>query len=218
VPSDPDAVEGILAVLADAGRLKKLKRSGWVRVGIPDPESVADHTFRLALLALLVGPHLGLNVDVMIRLALIHDLGEARVGDLTPADRVPPSEKRAREVEALSAIVDPLPDRTALYDLWGEYDAAATAEARVVRQLDKLEMAVQALEYELAFGRDLSEFWASARAGLSEPLLLQLFDRLEARRPVVSSLRSRTADRSARSPNTGSPSRRLGPRSPRRRR
>jgi putative hydrolase of HD superfamily len=177
------SVDAILSVLADAGRLKELKRAGWVRMGIPEPESVADHTFRLALMAVLIGPRLNLNVEAMVRLALIHDLGEARVGDLTPADRVSSAEKRAREAEALGLIVDQLSEGPALFDLWREYDNGATPEARIVRQLDKLEMATQALEYERQHGCDLSEFWLSARATLAEPLLIQMFDRLWLKRP-----------------------------------
>jgi putative hydrolase of HD superfamily len=183
MPGNDSTVEGILSVLADVGGLKELKRAGWVRVGIPEPESVADHSFRLAWMAILVGPRLGLNVEAMVRLALIHDLGEARVGDVTPTDRVTSSEKRAREAEALGRIVDELPEGPALYDLWREYDAGATPEARIVRQLDKLELALQALEYECQQGRDLTEFWLSARAALTEPLLVQIFDRLWSRRP-----------------------------------
>jgi 5'-deoxynucleotidase YfbR-like HD superfamily hydrolase len=178
-------VDAILSVLADAGRLKELKRAGWVRMAIPEPESVADHTFRLALMAMLVGWRLNLNVEAMLRLTLVHDLGEARVGDLTPADRVSSAEKHAREAEALGRIVDELPEGPALFDLWREYDGAATPEARIVRQLDKLEMAMQALEYERRYGRDLSEFWLSARAALAEPLLIQMYDRLWSKRPLL---------------------------------
>jgi putative hydrolase of HD superfamily len=216
VSRELDPLDGILSVLTDVGKLKRLKRAGWVRVGIPEPESVADHSFRLALLALLVGPRLGLAADKMIRLALLHDLGEARVGDLTPADRVAPSDKRAREAAAIAEIVGSLPEGPALSDLWREYDAAATPEARVVRQLDKLEMALQALEYEHQHGQDLAEFWQSARAGLSEPLLIELFDRLWARRPESSCPQTRGTDRPAASAGTESPSRRPGRRSPRR--
>jgi 5'-deoxynucleotidase YfbR-like HD superfamily hydrolase len=190
MPGDSSGVDAILSVLADAGRLKELKRAGWVRMRIPEPESVADHTYRLALMAMLVGPRLGLNAEAMLRLALVHDLGEARVGDLTPADRVDSAEKRAREAEALGQIVDELPEGPALFDLWREYDRGATPEARIVRQLDKLEMTVQALEYERTYGCDLAEFWLSARAALSEPLLVQMFDRLWSRRPLTTQAES----------------------------
>lgn len=203
-----DGFGGIRRFLEAAGRLKDLKRAGWVRVGIPSPESVADHSFRVAVMALLFGPRLGLNVDKMVRLALIHDLAESRVGDLTPTDRVTSVEKRELESLAFAEIVDGLPEGSALVDLWREYAEEATAEARAVHQLDKLELALQALVYELQYGRKLEkmrspsippapgrssrrratqnwadQFWASARTALTDPLLVQFYDDLQALRP-----------------------------------
>jgi putative hydrolase of HD superfamily len=190
-----------------AGRLKRLKRAGWVRVGVPEPESVADHSYRLALLALLLGPRLGLNVEELVRLALLHDLAEARVGDLTPADGIPPDEKQSRETAAFGEIVEAVPEGPELRATWREYEQGAGREARAVRQLDKLEMALQALEYEQAIGRDpekfrkestagasldgqgsaeswADEFWDSARAAITDPLLVELFQYLQTKRPV----------------------------------
>ncbi len=195
-----DLVAELLPVLDAAGALKRLRRAGWIRVGIPEPESVADHSFRLALMALLFGARLGLNVEKMIHLALIHDLAESRTGDLTPVDRVTPTEKQERERVAFGQIVERLPEGPALDDLWREYESGASREARIVRQLDKLEMALQALEYERHYGRHLEklrpgprlrtsmegwadQFWSSARAALSEPLLIEFYDELYALRP-----------------------------------
>jgi putative hydrolase of HD superfamily len=181
---DAESLDALLRVLGEAGALKSLRRAGWVRVGLREVESVADHSYRLALLALLIGPRLGLDTDAMVRLALLHDLGEARLGDLTPADRVPPAEKHRRESAAVAAIVAALPEAGALHRQWQAYADGATPEARVVQQLDKLEMALQALAYERAHGVDLQEFWDSARAALQEPLLIALYDRLAAQRPL----------------------------------
>ena len=184
---ETDPVAGLLPVLEAAGTLKGLKRAGWVRVGLPDPESVADHSYRVALLALLIAPRLGLDADRAVRLALLHDLPEARVGDLTPVDGVSRPDKRAQEAAALAEIAAGLPERPALEALWHDYEEAASPEARLVRQLDKLEMALQALEYEQTSGKNLEEFWASARAALTEPLLVLLCERLAAQRPASSS-------------------------------
>ncbi len=195
-----DLITVLQPLLDAAGALKRLRRAGWIRVGIPEPESVADHSFRLALMALLFGSRLGLNVEKMVHLALIHDLAEARTGDLTPADRVTSSEKRERERVAFGQIVEKLPEGLVLDDLWREYESEASPEARIVRQLDKLEMALQALEYERLYGRYLEklrprtrrrasvegwadQFWSSARAALSEPLLIEFYDELYALRP-----------------------------------
>lgn len=197
-------IEGLLTILTAAGALKRLPRAGWVRVGLPDPESVADHSFRLAILAVLFGPRLGLNTEKLLRIALLHDLAEAQVGDLTPVDQVTAEEKRTREMLAFAAIVAELPEGEGLLDLWREYEDGASAEARIAQQLDKLEMALQALEYEQRYGPTLQrlpsrfrqrlgrlppsarwadEFWASTRAALREPLLIQFYEALWARRP-----------------------------------
>lgn len=183
MPNSVHDFDQLIRTFEEAGRLKSLRRAGWVRVGLPEAESVADHSYRVALMALLLGPRLGLNTNQMIRLALLHDLGEARLGDITPADRIPPEEKHAREAVALSEVVDSLPEAPALFDLWREYAQGASPEARAVRQLDKLEMAFQTLEYERRFHRRLDEFWASVRAALTDPLLIDLYTRLELRRP-----------------------------------
>lgn len=180
--NERDRLDGILLVLEAAGQLKCIERAGWVRAGVPHPENVADHTYRVAMLALLLAPRLGLNVEKTLQLALLHDLAEARVGDLTPTDGVSPADKRAREEAAFAAIVGELPEGSALDALFREYEDETTLEARIVHQLDKLELALQALEYERATGLDLDEFWASARAALSNPLLVELYERLYAQR------------------------------------
>src|SRR5206468_12394397 len=122
-----------LAFLADVGRLKTLRRAGWVRAGVPEPESVADHTYRVAVMALLIGPRLGLNVDRLVQLALLHDLAEARIGDLTPLDTLSTGEKEARESAAFADIVGSLSEGAALYDAWRDYESGRTPEARIAR-------------------------------------------------------------------------------------
>ncbi|MGH2461439.1 MAG: HD domain-containing protein [Chloroflexota bacterium] len=205
--SEAQSFDGLIQVLSAAGVLKRVKRAGWVRVGLPQPESVADHSYRVALLAVLFGPRLGLDVERMTRLALLHDLAEARVGDLTPADGIGGSEKHAWERAAFAEIVAGLPEARSLDDLWREYETGASPEARAVHQLDKLELALQTLEYERASaseresGRRRSrrrptaarprpavawadEFWESARAALTDPLLIALYEELRRRRPM----------------------------------
>jgi putative hydrolase of HD superfamily len=190
---DP-TIASLLPILEAIDQLKALKRAGWVRVGVPNPESVAGHSYGVAMLALVLGPQLGVDVGRLLQLALVHDLGEARVGDLTPADGVSEAEKKRREGDAVAAIVAGLPQGSALVELWQEYAANATPEARIVHQLDKLDLAAQALAYEERDGLDLSEFWASARSALAEPRLIEIYDRLRALRP--------TADRASGAPRS----------------
>lgn len=162
--------DNLLDFLGQAGRLKRLRRKGWVDRGVVEPESVADHSYRLALLTLLAGSLIpGLDVSRAVVLALVHDLPEALAGDWTPFDRdleagvdpallfrSPPryhpefeAEKTARERAALRQMVAGLPDALArlLSQAWEEYETRVTPEARLVRQLDKVETALQAVEY-----------------------------------------------------------------------
>ncbi|GAC1401297.1 MAG: HD domain-containing protein [Chloroflexota bacterium] len=180
---------GYLDLLLAAGRLKRLPRTGWVREGIHDPESVAEHSYRVALLALLLAERLEqpLDRDRLIRMALVHDLAEVITGDLVVQRGVvvDPRERHAKERAeraALVALVGALDDASSYLALFDELVERDTPEARLFWQLDKLEMALQALEYEREQGKDLGEFFASVEAALHEPLLRDLYALLLARR------------------------------------
>lgn len=172
--------EPLLAALAQVGALKTLRRAGWLRVGIDAPESVADHSFRTALLALSLGPRLGVDVDRLVRLVLVHDLPESdpTVGDITPHQGIDRDEKRRREHAAMERLAARLPGGADLLALWLEYDEGASPESRAAHQFDALEMALQAAEYQAATGTDLSEFLASARARIEHPALRSVLDAL----------------------------------------
>jgi putative hydrolases of HD superfamily len=170
---DGGAEERMLRFLHLAGRLKETDRAGWKLRGIEAPESVAEHTFRLALLALVLAPKSDPPLDRArcVAMALVHDLAESLVGDITPYDGVSASEKRRREEAAMRRLSD-LADDAEILDLWREYDAAATPEARFVKELDKLETVLQASEYGRREGVEpgaLDEFWAMADRRLTSP-------------------------------------------------
>jgi putative hydrolase of HD superfamily len=166
--------------------LKQLYRQGWLRRGIPERqcESVAEHAFAVAVLALfLVDAHYpDLDRDKVLRMALLHDFGEIYAGDLTPADAVPPEEKHRREADAVAKVLGKLPKGAEYVALWQEYEARATPEAQLVWQVDRLEMGLQASVYERQGPADLSEFYGSAREALSMPELRAVLDEAEALR------------------------------------
>jgi putative hydrolase of HD superfamily len=163
-PTDPqmafDAGDDVLRFLHLAGRLKETARAGWRLRGIGDPESVAEHSFRVSLMALVLARSADPPVDRgrCVAMALVHDLAECIVGDITPYDGVSAEEKRRREREAMTRLAGLAGDPEILA-LWAEYDAGATPEARFVKELDKLETVLQAAEYEAERGADLEEFW-----------------------------------------------------------
>lgn len=92
--------EQAIDFLSVAQNLKLNKRMGWVRCGISEPESVADHQYRMSLFA-LTATCTNLDTNKLMRLSLVHDLAESIVGDITPHDGVSPEEKHRREAAAI---------------------------------------------------------------------------------------------------------------------
>ena len=137
---------------------------------------MADHSFALALLALFEGERRGLDVGRLLKLALIHDLEEAITGDLTPrsknrlcAERVDRVRRKARN-KILSRF--PAKSRASYRRLWMDLIEGQTREARLVHELDKVEMAFQADSYRRYLtGRTLEGFFLSARSAVKDPSL-----------------------------------------------
>ena len=176
---DPGTLEFLRRALA----LKDQMRRGWQRIGIERPESVADHTWGVALLALAAAEERPqLDRARLLELAITHDLAEAVLGDLIPGEYAHKGEKIARERRALEDLVEtlPLPLRGRLLARFEELASDATPEARLVHELDKLEMALQADRYH-SQGRprgDLEPFYESAARGVSDPKLADAVGRL----------------------------------------
>jgi len=144
-------MSSLLSFVKAAESLKMIRRMGWVEAGIQRPESVADHSFACAVLAMILGDLKGLNADRMIRMALLHDLHESLTGDITPRQRRDTERrKKLLEDKAQERILSELP--TPLKRKYGrlisDYRNQNSREAKLMRELDKLEMALQALQYQ----------------------------------------------------------------------
>jgi putative hydrolase of HD superfamily len=141
-----DEVQRILSFLALSERLKCELRHSWLSSG--RQESVAEHSWQMALMALLMHRHLAQPVDIekTLKMVLVHDLVEAVVGDVPYFDTGERKRLKAvREQEAIGTIraaLDPVTGQE-IYDLWQEYEAKATAEARFATALDHLEVQIQ---------------------------------------------------------------------------
>ena len=144
--------------------LKDVLRQGWVNAGVDAPESVAAHSWGMAVLALKLCPE-DLSLEHVLKLCLVHDLPEVIVGDLTPQDDV--STKSADERAAMEQLA---PEWVALFD---EYEHQTTPEAVFVKKLDKLDMALQAKVYMERSELDLNQFIDSARKTLGDHDLLR---------------------------------------------
>lgn len=176
-----EAFRPVLDAYVQINQLKQLYRQGWLRRGVPRDrcETVAEHTAGVAWLTLLLAPETdGLDAERALRMALIHDLGETHAGDITPADGVSEADKRARERLALQAVVARLPRGADWLALWEEYELGRSPEARFVREVDRLEMGLQAAIYRAEGLVDPTDFVASARGAVATPAFRHLLDEL----------------------------------------
>ena len=150
-------------------QLKRVCRRGWTRHPIPesDLESVADHSFTMALLAWLFCPP-ELDRLRVLEMALVHDLPEIITGDLTPSEVSDQREKNRLELLAIQELGGDLDRGACLQELVEEYQQQKTAESRWVKSLDKLEMALQSRVYEARHGCNLKEFRDSAEPHLEK--------------------------------------------------
>ncbi|AAC82899.1 HD domain-containing protein (plasmid) [Haloarcula sp. NS06] len=132
--------------------LKDELRTGWELRNVDSPESVAAHTWGTAALCLLYADQEDVDRQKAVTMALIHDLGEARTGDIaTRAEdgrqTIPTSEKETAERSAVTDLVGPFND-SELLSLWEEYEARDTPTAQFVKDMDLVDNCLQALKYE----------------------------------------------------------------------
>ena len=176
-----DEIDGVLTFLRAAERLKTVARSGWTSTG--EQESVAEHTWRLCLMAMLLyGRTPGIDLARLLRMCLIHDLGEAIGGDVpAPAQQggTPKADRERTDLLELTAALPP-PLRHEILELWDEYEVAGSPEARLAKGLDKLETILQhtqgrnPADFDYAFNLAYGQRYTAA-----DPLLAALRARLD---------------------------------------
>jgi len=160
--------------------LKKVPRKGWKeKAGIDKPESVADHSYSTAIMAMLFSDIKNLNTEKMIKMALIHDLAESITGDFTP-NEISKETKKLIENEAMDDILAKLPLNVAeqYRKIWQEFQEGKTEESILLHDIDRLEMAVQAAKYfsEGHPKEKLHEFIESARKEIKSKEFLKILD------------------------------------------
>lgn len=144
----------ILKFYLKFNQLKNIYRQGWlkVRIGLEFKdkcESIADHSFSVALLALTIIEENKLQLDTYkcLKMGIIHDLGEVYLGDFAPYDGIAKTEKHRQERESICKILDTLDEDNDFYQLWEEFEEAKTPEAKFVKNVDSLEFLLQACAY-----------------------------------------------------------------------
>ena len=179
----PSELVSIIDFLRAAEALKTATRSGWTTAG--DRESVAEHSWRLCLMALVL--HAGFpEVDFarLIKICIVHDLGEAIGGDVPAPDQLRRGTSKAaderRDLLQLVATL-PAPQRAEVIALWDEYEGASTPEARLAKGLDKLETILQHTQganppdFDYRFNLDYGRQYTT-----DHPLLVSLREILDA--------------------------------------
>jgi putative hydrolases of HD superfamily len=182
-----DELEGVLTFLRAAERLKTVTRSGWTSAG--EQESVAEHTWRLCLMAMLLyGSTPDIDLARLLKMCLIHDLGEAIRGDIPAPAQVAGESKADQERTDLLELTAPLPPalQHEILELWDEYEAADSPEARLAKGLDKLETIIQhnqgknPADFDYAFNLDYGKRYTAADPMMAA--LRALLDQETARR------------------------------------
>ena len=166
-----------LSIHLEVTQFKSLHRAGWVRCGIPHPESVAGHSWGMSWLVLNLLPE-NLDVGKALSYAALHDLPEVRTGDLMPHEVISIHEKHEGERAAMRSICADLPRGSNLLSLWERYESQSDAESRFVRQLDRLDMAIQAVAYHQQGWEGMIDFIDSAETDIEEAHLLQMINAL----------------------------------------
>jgi putative hydrolase of HD superfamily len=192
----------LIKFFIEVGKLKTVLRKGWLIRGVKNPESLAAHSFRSAIIAWLFSAKRRINQEVVIVMAIMHDLFTSAVGDITPYDgsiknlnekegrRLVESlpwlgskaqkellarERLGREAAAFDKILKFLPDnlRHEIKYYWLEYKTGASREGRFFRQVDRIEALLPALEYQTKDKNiPITSFWLQLKELLDDPVLM----------------------------------------------
>ncbi|KAF8449344.1 HD domain-containing protein [Boletus edulis BED1] len=171
-------------------RLKTQKRTGWIDHNVLNPESISDHMYRMAILAMCTSDAT-LDVPKCVMMCVVHDLAEAQVGDITPREGISKEEKRRLEAEAMHNFVHDMlhasPAALRIEALYKEYEEGMTPEAKFVKGTYStgVDADVSSREYEKAHARDrgdLQGFFDSSLPYLRHPEVRHWGDTLASER------------------------------------
>jgi len=172
----------ILDFFKTAANLKKISRQGWIdKLSINNPESVADHSYSMAMIGMVISDLEKYDSEKILKMILLHDLAESKIGDHTP-EQISNEEKMKLEDNAFSEIIKNLPNsiKSQYLQIWQEYQENISPESKIVHQIDKLEMVIQAKIYEREgySQKKLESFLESAKIGITDPKLKELFTKI----------------------------------------
>jgi putative hydrolases of HD superfamily len=177
---DQEERGNIALFLYEMGLLKRSKREGWWIAGVKDPESIAEHSFRTAMIGTILAMAEGADPGRTAMLCLFHDSQETRIGDVPAVGKG--YVRTASNSEVTADQVSDFPEKIgrAIRDLVEEYEARESQEAILARDADKLECLVQAREYEAQGYKDVPPWIETSAAALRSDTAKQLADSLQA--------------------------------------
>lgn len=172
----------LLEFFEHAANLKQIKRRGWIhKIGIKNPESVADHCYSMSVLAMVLSELENLDSIKVLKMVILHDLAESEVGDITP-EQMNQGDKQDLENKAIGKILDLLPTKLSsnYKKIWNEFQQKQSAESVFVHEIDKLEMILQATIYSKnkPSGRQFDTFVTTAKRSIKNKRLKELLTKL----------------------------------------
>ncbi len=202
-------MKSLVQFFVEAGKIKRMRQRGLVFRRVKDPAVVASHCFRETLMGWVLGKirEPKLNIEKILKIAILHDLCAGYAGDITPYEPFLPKkgqpkkelfkkwpryskkekekffrEKHKREWAAVKNLTSLLPVdlRREMRDLWNEYEKGLSKEGRFIQQLDMLENLLQALEYwkeDKTF--PIESWWHQMKELIHDPILLELLNELD---------------------------------------
>jgi len=159
--------------------LKTIPRQGWIeKLSLKNPESVADHTYSMTMISMIISDMENYDSEKILKMSLLHDLSEAKIGDFTP-EQIDSKKKIQLENNAFDEIMKTLPKKLSesYQKIWKEYQENISSEAKIIHQIDKLEMVIQAKIYEdKGHSKEkLNIFYDSAKKEITNPKLKEIF-------------------------------------------
>lgn len=169
--------------------LKQQERTGWINMGIPKPESIADHMYRMSIISLVLdsnaweAENIKPDLNKCCKMALVHDIAETLVGDIVPNDaHIDKFEKSKREYKAILYLCDIISkynqqSANEIKELWIDYECQRNIESTIVKDIDKFELLIQTFEYERMHKRRMDEFY-SCKKVIKNPEIQKMADEL----------------------------------------
>ncbi len=172
----------MLDFLKNVANLKNVSRQGWIdKLSMDNPESVADHSFSMALMGMVISDINNYNSEKILKMILLHDLAESKIGDYTP-NQINKEKKKELENNAFDKIIKNLPENIQIKysEIWREYQEHISPESKLVHQLDRLEMTLQAKIYQKEgySAEKLESFFQSAKNDIIDQKLKELFKQI----------------------------------------